>query len=110
VRRGDVVIVADRSGGDNGGKPRPAVIVQSDVFDGTESVVVCPVTSIRHEAGLLRLALLPSERLGLQQPSWIMVDKLTSLRRDRVRRVIGRLSPDESMALNRSLAVFLGFG
>jgi mRNA interferase MazF len=110
MRRGDVVLVADRGGGDYAGKPRPAVVVQSDFYDETASVVVCPVTSVPKEAGLLRVALLPSDRLALRGASWVMVDKLTSIRRDRVGGALGRISDDEAVALNRSLAVFLGFG
>jgi mRNA interferase MazF len=109
MRRGDVVIVADRGGGDYASKPRPAVVVQSDLYDGTLSVVVCPVTTVEHDAALLRLPLAPSARLPLRAPSWIMVDKLTSVRRDRIGQTIGRISDDEAVALNRSLAVFLGF-
>jgi mRNA interferase MazF len=109
MRRGDVVLVADRGGGDYAGKPRPAVVIQSDLYDQTLSVAVCPVTSVPKEAGLLRVALSPSERLALRAPSWVMVDKLTSIRRDRVGGAIGRISDDEAVALNRSLAVFLGF-
>jgi mRNA interferase MazF len=109
MRRGDIAIVADRAGGDYAGKPRPAIIVQADVFDGTESVVVCPLTTRARDAQLLRVQVKPSTTLNLAQPSWIMVDKLTSMRRDRVTQVIGRPSDEELLALNRSLAVFLGF-
>jgi mRNA interferase MazF len=110
MRRGDVVVVADRGGGDYAGKPRPAVIIQSDLYDQTHSVVICPTTTVRHDAELLRVPLAPSARLALRSPSWVMVDKLTSIRRERAGEVIGRISDDEAVALNRSLAVFLGFG
>lgn len=109
MRRGDIVVIADRSGGDYGGKPRPAIIIQADVFDGTESVVVCPITSRVRDAQLLRVLVMPSAALNLTQPSWVMVDKVTSVRRDRVAQVVGRPSDEELLALNRSLAVFLGF-
>jgi mRNA interferase MazF len=109
MRRGDVVVIADRAGGDYVGKPRPAIIVQSDVFDGTESLVVCPLTTRQRDAQLLRVPLVPGSHLQLQETSWIMVDKLTSVRRDRVREVLGRPSDEEMLALTRSLAVFLGF-
>ena len=110
MRRGDLVLIADRGAGDFAGKPRPAVVVQADHFDGTESLVVCPLTSQPRDAELLRIQLAPHPGSGLQQPSWVMVDKLTAVRRDRVRGVIGRPSDEELLALNRSLAVFLGFG
>jgi mRNA interferase MazF len=110
MRRGDVVVVADRGGGDYAGKPRPAVVIQSDLFDRTLSVVVCPLTTAHQDARLFRVELTPRETLALRERSWVMVDKLTSIRRDRVGAVIGRISDDEAVALNRSLAVFLGFG
>ena len=110
MRRGDVVLIADRSAGDYAGKPRPAVIVQSDLFDGTDSLVVCPLTTQQRDAQLLRIPVLPSPELRLQQQSWVMVDKLTAVRRDRVGDLVGRPTDEELLALNRSLAVFLGFG
>lgn len=83
--------------------------MQSDICDRTLSLVVCPLTSRGRDAGLLRVAVAPSDRLSIRQPSWVMVEKLTSIRRDRATSVVGRLSDEEITALNRSLAVFLGF-
>ncbi len=110
MRRGDVVLIADRGGGDFAGKPRPAVIVQADVFDGTTSVIVCPLTGVEVDAPLLRVPVERSDALPLSGPSWVMVEKVTAIRRDRVGRVIDRLSDDEMVALQRSLAVVIGFG
>lgn len=110
MRRGDVVLVGDRGAGDHASKPRPAVVLQSDLFGQTQSLVVCPLTTTPQDAALLRLPIVPGPSLPLRAPSWVMVDKVTSIRRDRVGAVIGRLSDEEAMALNRSLAVFLGFG
>jgi mRNA interferase MazF len=109
MRRGDVVLIADRGAGDYAGTPRPVVIVQSDLFDGTESLVVCPLTTQQRDAQLLRVPFSPGPELRLQQQSWAMVDKVTAVRRDRVREALGRPSDEELLALNRSLAVFLGF-
>ena len=110
MRQGDVVLIADRAGGDYGGKPRPAVVVQSDWFDGTSSLVICPLTTQRRDAPLLRVAVRPSATLRLAAPSWVMVEKVTSVRRDRAREILGRLSAPEMVALGQSLAVLLGFG
>ena len=85
MRRGDVVLIADRAGGDYGGKPRPAVVVQSDLFDATNSLVICPLTTEGHDAPLLRVAVRPSPTLRLAVPSWVMVEKITSVRRERAR-------------------------
>ena len=110
MRRGDVVVVAGRAGGDYAGKPRPAVVVQADAFGGTRSLVVCPLTTREREAPLLRVPVSPSAALSLAAPCWVMVDKITSIRRDRAREpAVGRVSDEELVAVNHSLAVFLGF-
>ena len=107
MRRGDVVTVA--APGDFG-KPRPAVVIQSDVINEAQpgSVIVALVTSTLRDAPLLRLQLEPTEQNGLQQPSQIMVDKLFTTRADKVGKVIGRLSDQELVALNRLLAFVIG--
>jgi mRNA interferase MazF len=110
MRRGDVVLVADRAGGDYAGKPRPAVVVQSDLFDASDSVLVVPLTTVEVDAPLLRIAVLPGAALPLASPSWVMVEKLTAIRRDRAREVVGRLPPEAMLTLDRSLAVVLGLG
>ncbi len=109
MRRGDIVVIADRDGGDYSGKPRPAVVVQSDVFAETGSIVVCLLTTQETGAPLLRIPVMAGEASGLQRPSRIAVEKLVSVRRERIGQHLGRLADDELVALNRSLAVFLGF-
>jgi mRNA interferase MazF len=107
VRRGDLVTVA--APGDSG-KPRPAVVIQSDVINAADpgGVIVALVTSTPRDAPLLRLQLEPTEQNGLQQPCQVMVDKLLTLRTDRVGKVIGRLSDQDLVALNRQLAFVIG--
>ena len=109
MRRGDVVVIADRDGGDYGGKPRPAVIIQSELFLETGSIVVCLLTTQETGAPLLRIPVAAGSASGLQRPSRIAVEKLVSVRRERIGQHLGRLADDELVALNRSLAVFLGF-
>jgi mRNA interferase MazF len=109
MRRGEIVLIADRAGGDYAGKPRPAVVVQSELFQDTGSIAVCLLTAQETGAPLLRIPILATEASGLDRSSSIAVEKLTAVRRDRIARSIGRISDDEALALNRSLAVFLGF-
>jgi mRNA interferase MazF len=106
VRRGEVYTAAAR--GPYTGKPRPVLIVQDDRFDATASVTVCPFTTSPVEAPLLRLPIDPSEENGLDQPSKIMVDKVTTVPRSSLGDRLGKLRDDEFVALNRSLLVFLG--
>jgi mRNA interferase MazF len=84
------------------------LIIQDDRFDATASVTVCPFTTSSVEAPLLRLPIDPCEENGLDQPSQVMVDKVTTVPRSSLGDRLGRLRDDEFMALNRSLLVFLG--
>lgn len=106
MRRGDLVTVALQ--GDLG-KPRPALVIQSDLFNEHPSVVILPVTGELRDAPLFRIAAHPSEASGLAKSSQVMVDKPQSVSRDRVGPVIGRLDDESMLAVTRALAVFLGF-
>ncbi len=105
MKRGEVWTV---SGAANAGKPRPAVIVQDDRFDATASVTVCVVTTDETEAPLFRLPISPSDRNGLRSVSRLMVDKLTTVSKDRLGAPIGQLDDEDVVRLNRALLVFLG--
>jgi mRNA interferase MazF len=106
VRRGDILVVAAR--GAYTGKPRPVVIVQDDRFDATASVTVCPLTTNPVEAPLTRIAVEPTAATGIDQPSQIMVDKITTMPRANLRGHLGRLSDADLVRLDRALVVFLG--
>ena len=106
MRRGDLVTVALQ--GDLG-KPRPALVIQSDLFDAHPSVTILPVTSELRTAPLFRISVNPSELNALTKPSQIMVDKPQSVAREKIGEVIGRLDDETMLAVNRALAVFLGF-
>jgi mRNA interferase MazF len=107
MRRGDIVTVA---GGVYASKPRPALIVQDDRFDATTSVTVCPFTSAQVDAPLLRVPVTADEVNGLDQDSFLMVDKLTTVRRSNAHAVIGRVEATTLVEFERRLLVFLGFG
>nr|WP_294551686.1 type II toxin-antitoxin system PemK/MazF family toxin [uncultured Rhodopila sp.] len=107
--RGDVVSIADRKGQFTS-KPRPAVIVQSDFFAEANTVVVCPISTASVDAPLVRFEIEPSDTLPLQHKSWIEVDMITTVRRSRVGKRIGRIADADLIRLNGALAVFLGLG
>lgn len=96
------------AGGVYASKPRPAVIVQDDVFDLTESVTVVPLTTTLTDAPLLRLRVSAGGLAGLVQDSDVMVDKLTTVRRSNLQVRIGRLSSQQMVELERLLMTFLG--
>ena len=105
MQRGDLVTVALQ--GDHG-KPRPALVIQSDLFAGTETVVVLLLTSTLTEPGLGRITVAPSEANGLRTPSQVMVDKPFAVPRREFGAVFGRLEDTHLLEVNRALAVFLG--
>ncbi len=84
------------------------VIVQDDRFDSTASVTVCPLTTNPVEAPLSRTPIEPSVLNGLDRPSRVMVDKVTTVPRAGLKERLGHLRDEDLIQLNRSLIVFLG--
>jgi mRNA interferase MazF len=105
VKRGDLVTV---SAPRDYGKPRPAVVVQSDWLTATDSVLVALLTSALVEAPLYRLTIEPSQVNGLKAPSQVMIDTIVAIPRKKCGSVIGRLNESERIALNHLLAVLIG--
>jgi mRNA interferase MazF len=106
MRRGDIVTVA--ASGDFG-KPRPAVIVQTDALPTEHgSVVVCQMTSELVDALYFRITIEPHDDNGLREVSQIMADKPVTIRRSRVGRVIGRLGDEDIARLNVAIAFIMG--
>lgn len=108
VTRGAVVVVAAR--GAYTGKPRPAVVVQSDAVSPTfESVTVCPITSaLVDDAAAFRVMLASGRRTGLRVPSQVMVDKVGSVPRARISSEIGECSEREMAAIDEAIRGWLG--
>ena len=106
MKRGDIWTV---SGGNNyAGKPRPAVIVQEDRFDGTSSITLCAFTTDPTDAPLMRLLITPSEQNGLRAASRLMIDKVTTVPKAHLGKKLGRLDDTDQLRVNRALMVFLG--
>jgi len=109
MKRGAIVVVAAR--GAYTGKPRPALVVQSDLFNPTHaSVTVCPITSDCVDAPLFRLTLPPGSRTGLKVVSQVMVDKVVSVPRGAVTEEIGECNPGELETVDDSLRRWLQLG
>lgn len=90
------------------GKPRPALVIQADHFSEHSTITLIPVTSTLVPAPLLRVTVLPSAGNGLRKVSQVMIDKVTTVCRDKVGQPLGRVEPDEMVEVERCLAVFLG--
>lgn len=106
MRRGEVWTVS--GGNDYAGKPRPAVIVQDDSFDGTDSITICAFTTDPTDAPLCRLVVEPNERNGLRSACRLMVDKITTVPKTKLGAQVGRLDDEDMVRLNQAMTVFLG--
>ena len=106
MKRGEIWIVA--GGGDYLSKPRPAVIVRADAFAELSSITVCGFTTTLMRDVTIRIDVAPDEVNGLDDHSQIMVDKLTTVEKRRLRRKLGQLNQRDSVRLDRALQVFLG--
>ena len=105
MKRGDIVTVSPP--GDYG-KPRPAVVVQSDWLNTNDSVLVALFTSTLTDAPIYRLSVEPSETNGLKMTSQVMVDKIIPVMRHKCGKVIGRLDEGSLIALNHMISVVVG--
>jgi mRNA interferase MazF len=105
MKRGDFVTIAMQG---DFGKPRPALVVQSDAFDAHASVTLLLVSSLLVETPLFRITVQPNDSNGLRSPSQVMVDKMMAIKRDKLGDVFGSASDELMLQVSRSLAVFLG--
>jgi mRNA interferase MazF len=106
LRRGDIWTFA---GGEHyAGKPRPAVIIQDECFDATDSITICAFTTDETDAPLFRLPVQPSERNGLRAACRLMVDKISTVPKTKIGARVGRLDNEDIMRLNQAVIVFLG--
>ena len=105
MKRGDLVTIALPGAY---GKPRPAVVIQSDLFGALASITILPVTSTLRATPLFRITIKPTDRNALRRASQVMVDKVQTVPREKVGPPFGRLGDDSMLAVDRALAVFLG--
>ncbi|HEY9269496.1 MAG TPA: type II toxin-antitoxin system PemK/MazF family toxin [Achromobacter sp.] len=105
MMRGELVTVVAQG---DFGKPRPALVIQADLFSEHGSITVLPVTSSLVDAPLLRVNARPTAHNGLQQLSQIMVDKALTVRRDKLGPAFGRIEAATLLEVERCLAVFIG--
>lgn len=104
MRRGDLISVAVT---DHYGKPRPALVIQSDAFP-LNSVTILLVSSQLVEAPLFRISIEPDEENNLEKTSFVMIDKAMTIRREKAGSVFGHVDEITLRRVESSLAVFLG--
>lgn len=105
MRRGDFVAIAIQG---DFGKPRPALVIQSDKFDEHATVTLLLVSTTLVDAPLFRVTVQPDAGNGLRKTSQIMVDKGMTVKREKLGASFGRASDQVMLEVGRCLAVFLG--
>lgn len=90
------------------GKPRPALVVQSDKIDGLNSVLLCPLTTDLATRGPLRVEIDANQDTNLKDISLVMVDKLTAIPRDRCGAPFGRIDQQSLAQIGGILYALLG--
>ncbi len=102
MKRGDVVIMAER--GALTGKPRPAVVIQADLFNAIDDWVMLVIIGTGGpDAPSVRIAVLPDETNGLRQPCRIWTDRIVTIRALSVSSIIGVIHPATMRAVDQAL-------
>lgn len=108
VKRGDLVTIAVQG---DFGKPRPALVIQSDIFNEYHSTVTALLISSKIIAApIFRVLIEPNDKNGLKKPCQIQIDKAMTVRKEKIGPVFGQLSDVTMLAVTRALSIFLGFG
>jgi mRNA interferase MazF len=105
VKRGDIVTVAPPR---EFGKPRPALIVQSDIAFDAPNLLYLPITSDLLRVPDVPVPIEPSAENGLRLPSEIMVDIIQTSPREKFGQVIGQIDSATMMLVEAALSLRLG--
>lgn len=108
MKRGDLIIV---NLGGNVGKPRPALIIQTNILNENNQLlttIVLPVTSELLNMEIIRYKLEPTIANGLQSTSQIMIDKIMQIEKNKVRKVIGHITKKQLVEIEARLLSILG--
>ena len=105
MKRGDIVLVA--SSGEFG-KPRPALIIQSDSASPSEYFTYLPITSHLLRVPDVRIPMTPNAQNGLRVSSEIMVDMIQTSSLRKFDQTIGTIDPRTLQLVESSLSLHLG--
>ena len=95
------------TGGTYSTKPRPAVIIQALAFDDFDSLTVIPMTTIEVNSDF-RIKIEPSEENNLGQTGFVMIDKLTTIKKSGLGEYIGHIEDKYIDEIENALLKFIG--
>jgi mRNA interferase MazF len=84
-------------------------MLQDDRFDATESITICVMTTDPTEAPLFRVPSAPNKRNGLNTLSRLMVDKITTVPKNKLGHRIGHLDAKDIERVDQAILIFLGW-
>jgi mRNA interferase MazF len=105
LKRGDIITVAPP---DEFGKPRPALVIQSDLALPAPTITFLPITSDLRRVPLIRVPVSPSGQNGLLKPSEVMVDMIQTSSSNRIGKVVGHLDRHTMQEVEQALMIHLG--
>ena len=112
MKRGTVILVSlDPTVGHEQRGARPCVVVTNPAVTEDQRfpmLAVVPLTGTPG-VGALYPTLRPGES-GLVKPTWALIDQLRAVDKRRVIRVFGVISPEELIAIDDGLQLFLDLG
>lgn len=106
-RRGEIYTAA--MGGGYGGKPRPVLVIQSDLYGELPKTVVALIASRTVDAPSYRIPVEPTPENGLMVSSEVQPDIIMTVRWDQFGVYCGRLEDAVMQSVNQRLLEFLGF-
>jgi len=94
-------------GGTYSTKPRPAVIIQSVAYDDFDSLTVIPMTTIEVNS-YFRVKIEPSKENNLGKVGFVMIDKLTTIKKSGLGEYIGHIEDKYIDQIENALLKFIG--
>ena len=105
MKRGEVWTLRDDQ---YASKARPVVIVQNDEYCDFDSIILCLFTSFEAKERETRVMINPTEKNGLNKKSFVMTDKIVTVKKTMLRERIGELSKTEMEKISNKLKEILG--
>lgn len=106
LRRGSIALFSER--GEFTSKLRPGLIVQRETtLAESPSITLCGITTFIMPTNASRIMLAPDPSNGLDELSFVMIDKIISIGRKRIRAIVGQLDADSLAAVDTALRRWL---
>ena len=104
MKRGEIWTLQDRS---YASKARPVIIIQNNNCNSFDSVILCLLTSFDSSDVSTRVPITACRENGLVKNSYVMTDKIVTVRKDMLGEFIGVLSEEDMLRVSEQLRMVL---